>query len=168
MILSRRRVHFYSSIVLCCALPLVFLAGIIWRPRYETTSSADALFVEADFADPEKIGASIDVLSDNGVHITTFAAANSTKSAASIYLQLSPRTVLKQPQLLAYWQPASEPEDELSDRALLLGSLTGTASRLFPLSPETYGKEGTLLLYNPISQNAVVTLSFPAKMTKQP
>ena len=170
MILSRRRAHFYSSIFLCCALPLVFLAGMIWRPRYEATSDADTLFAQAGFAAPneEKLGTTIDSLTASGIKVSAIATADPAQSATPIHIQLSPSSGLKQPELLVYWQPASEPKDALSDRALLLGSLTGSASRVFPLAPETYGKEGTLLLYNPISKNAAVKIPFSAKMTQQP
>lgn len=44
MILSRRKIHLFSSIGLAIILPIIFIVGILCRPTYKTvTSDTDQL-----------------------------------------------------------------------------------------------------------------------------
>lgn len=36
MIISRRKLHLFSSIVLAVLLPIIFVAGLLFRPTYTT------------------------------------------------------------------------------------------------------------------------------------
>ncbi|MGD1854588.1 MAG: hypothetical protein ACFB2W_10080 [Leptolyngbyaceae cyanobacterium] len=38
MIISRRKVHLFSSIALAIIMPIIFIAGILWRPTYATVT----------------------------------------------------------------------------------------------------------------------------------
>ena len=40
MIISRRKLHLVSSIALAIILPIIFVAGLIFRPSYDTISPA--------------------------------------------------------------------------------------------------------------------------------
>ncbi len=40
MIISRRKIHLFSSIALAIMMPIIFIAGILFRPAY-TTITAD-------------------------------------------------------------------------------------------------------------------------------
>lgn len=38
MIISRRKLHLFSSIALAILLPIIFIAGIVFRPTYATVT----------------------------------------------------------------------------------------------------------------------------------
>lgn len=38
MIISRRKIHLYASIALAVILPIIFIAGICFRPTYATVT----------------------------------------------------------------------------------------------------------------------------------
>ncbi|MEM1239521.1 MAG: hypothetical protein AAGI45_06765 [Cyanobacteria bacterium P01_H01_bin.26] len=40
MIISRRKIHLVSSIALAVVLPIVFIAGLLLRPTYDTVTPA--------------------------------------------------------------------------------------------------------------------------------
>ncbi|MEA5467092.1 hypothetical protein [Leptothoe sp. PORK10 BA2] len=49
MLISRRKAHLWSSIVLAIVLPLLFIVGVLFRPVYGPVSEpAEALFQQAE------------------------------------------------------------------------------------------------------------------------
>ena len=40
MIISRRKVHLFTSIALAIVLPIIFIAGLVFRPTYATVTPA--------------------------------------------------------------------------------------------------------------------------------
>lgn len=153
MILSRRKAHFYAVVTLASTLPILFLAGLLLRPGIPTTDDAvDELFAianfsidntEAPFSEPSS------QLSDQGIKIR--AEVTSAPKGLTI-LAVQPE-VIQFADVLVYWQegnpPSKDSEDPvISDRAVLLGQLSGQSRRHFRLSPELQGQQGQLILYS--------------------
>ncbi|MEM8612194.1 MAG: hypothetical protein AAGF93_09270 [Cyanobacteria bacterium P01_H01_bin.105] len=48
MIISRRKIHFFSSIALAIVMPIIFIAGLLFRPTYATvTPDTDQLLSQS-------------------------------------------------------------------------------------------------------------------------
>ena len=195
MILSRRRVHFYSSITLVCLLPLGFLAAMLLLPKYQATEGASALFEQAGFAATADSGTTN--AEDRGTPIaSTELQAKGTKLQAQtfvvegdrktpIVLELKPAWAIRRPDVLVYWAAAdgkAEPANtadkeqpkpseaeakpmEIGEDFILLGKLSGPSRRVFSLPPELYGKEGQLILYSQVQQFRVAEFPFPTHLT---
>lgn len=151
MILSRRKVHFYASLTLACVLPLIFLAGLIFRPKVPTVGeAADELFAIADFSTdtpdsplPERA----EVLSEDGVQLLTAV----TTVGSSTVLEVQPTEVIQLADVLVYWQAGERSPDAdvpVPEDAVLLGYLSGTRQRQFPVPVELQEQQGHLLLYS--------------------
>lgn len=57
MIISRRKVHLFSSIALAVLLPIIFVASLVFRPTYATvTPDTDQLLSQA--SDPAMVAQS--------------------------------------------------------------------------------------------------------------
>ncbi|HTF88440.1 MAG TPA: hypothetical protein VK843_08525 [Planctomycetota bacterium] len=70
-------------------------------------------------------------------------------------LELTPRRDLELPDVLVYWS-ATDSNEGLPAKSLLLGSLAGTEARLFSLPKEARG--GRLFLYSLAHQELVASL----------
>ncbi len=170
MILSRRRAHLYSSILLVCLLPIGFLAGILLRPQFEAVQgTTDVLFEKGGFAAANLKGNVTPIasteLGDKGIQlqVQTFLAEDG--DTTEILLELKPAAVIQLPDLLVYWQEGEEAPGEIGDRSVFLGTLSGESSRVFTLPPQVRGKAGYLIVYTQVDQELVAAPPFPASMT---
>ncbi|PZD73608.1 hypothetical protein C1752_01913 [Acaryochloris thomasi RCC1774] len=159
MILARRQAHFYAAIALACALPVVFLAGLLLRPAIPTVDeSVDELFAIANF--PNKTEA-IDsaILSAENVRIR----AEIINDSESKFLDLQPVDNLQSADVLVYWQAGEAPARDaqtVDSSAVLLGQLSGNRRRRFRLPTEIQGQQGHLLLYSRGQKTLVATFPF--------
>lgn len=48
MIISRRKIHLYASIALAVILPIIFIAGIVFRPTYATVTDDTGKLLSQD------------------------------------------------------------------------------------------------------------------------
>ncbi|MCG8367349.1 MAG: hypothetical protein MJA27_28935 [Pseudanabaenales cyanobacterium] len=165
-ILARRRAHFYSSIVLACLLPIVFLIGVCLQPQVATLGNPTAaLFASSGAASvkAEVRGKAIanQQLSAAGVQLQATAFDHN----GQIWLTLQPAWPIKLPDPLIYWQKGDQAPEALAEDAVLLGGLSGTSRRAYPLPPSLKGQAGYLVLYSPIGQKVSSTFPFPVAMT---
>ena len=165
-ILARRKAHFYSSIVLACLLPIVFLVGVFLQPQVaEVGDSTEALFASSGAAsvNAEVAGAAIasQQLSAAGVQLQ----AATFDQDGQIWLTLQPAWSIKLPDPLIYWQGGDQAPEALAEDAILLGGLSGTSRRAYQLPQQIKGQTGYLVLYSPIGQKVSSTFPFPAAMT---
>ena len=172
MIYARRKTHFFSFITLACVLPVVFIAGILWRPKFEPVDETSAvLFHRAGFT-PETIEGKItpiasEQLSAEGVQLKAETSLlKKYGEEHKILLILEPSTAIVFPDLLVYWQQGKKPPTDIGERSILLGKLAGTSRRMFTLPQGVEGKEGYLILYSLGQQTLVSTIPFPSSMTK--
>ncbi|MBE9040860.1 hypothetical protein IQ235_08715 [Oscillatoriales cyanobacterium LEGE 11467] len=158
MILSRRKTHFYASVVLACTLSLVFLAGLLWRPTIPVVNeSVDELFAIANFATDDRTATPPDGaqrISGDGIEVfaETIAA-----SGGAAFLEVQPVRSLQYANVLVYWQAGDRPPEAaedatptqtISQNAVLLGQLSGTSRRRFPLPASIQGQDGHLIFYS--------------------
>ncbi|NEQ97672.1 MAG: hypothetical protein F6K30_13300 [Cyanothece sp. SIO2G6] len=183
MILSRRKTHFYASIALAVTLPIVFFAGLFWRPGTPivdgtANQSLEELFAIAQFPTTTSTLDNADILSEGAIQLRAIA----TEANGQPVLELQPVTAIQAADILVYWQPgsaatepapepATEPAPEparepatentnpISETAVLLGQLAGDRPRRFPLPANLPGQTGSLILYSN-GQNAVLA-TFP-------
>ena len=161
MILSRRRVHLYSSTALALLLPIVFIAGVGFRPRYPANSEA-AGPAFAGFATASEAEAAIANFPKEEL---ARAFVNPTLSSAdgdALQLELQPKSPPSFPDPLLYWQEGSEPPEELGANAILLGPFVGTSRRIFSLPPQARSKNGYLAVYSGLTGEIAVTFALPA------
>ncbi|MBE9070876.1 hypothetical protein IQ260_30015 [Leptolyngbya cf. ectocarpi LEGE 11479] len=50
MIISRRKLHLFSSIALAVLLPIIFIAGLLFRPTYATVTPDTEKLLSQDAA----------------------------------------------------------------------------------------------------------------------
>ena len=158
MIGARRRSHAIAFSVLAVLLPLCFVAGVWWRPVYPSLDgSAAELF--------ERAGFTLGTLSQNDrwaaiafKRMTAgnyqFDLAERVTDSGAVQVAIAPVEVILQPDVLVYWDSSATPPQEISESALLLGALSGTARKQFVL-PEGAQPPGHLLIYSH-GQNAVL------------
>lgn len=158
MILSRRKAHFYLVSALCCVVPLVTIAALIWRPSVPI-SDADTLFTAAKFAksDENPEITKLKPLSIKNLSVVTKLVKGSD---SQVYLQLHPKEALEFSDILVYWLPAQAKPDTIDDSARLLGQLSGTSRRQFPLSPDLINASGQLLFFSQGQQQTIATVPF--------
>jgi len=161
MILSRRQAHFYIIASLAGILPLVFLAGLIWRPSFPTVdNSTDELFATANFSGEE--AASIiasETLSVNEISIVVSAGELASGDRVLI---LEPSQPLRFSDVLVYW--TSEAAEEINEEAILLGQLSGTSQKQFPLSANILEESGQLIFYSLSQDSAIAAVSLPPSL----
>ena len=165
-ILARRKAHFYSSIVLACLLPIVFLAGVFLQPQVTAVSDPTAVLFAASGA------ASVNAeVGGDAIASQPLSAAGVQLQAATfdhegqVWLTLQPAWPIKLPDPLVYWQGGDQAPAALADDAILLGGLSGTSRRAYRLPQQVTGQAGYLVLYSPIGQTVSSTFPFPAAMT---
>ena len=165
MILSRRKVHFFSFIALSCLLPICFLAGVFLRPSYDAVEEPE-LFAKAGFAaasqKEEKEEISSQVIGADNIQLQ---AASFRQKDGKVVLEIEPSSALEFADLLVYWQAGSNKPEAIANSSILLGSLAGTSRRRFSLPPTILGKNGHLLLYSQGQKTLAVAIELPAEMT---
>ena len=156
MIGARRRSHVIAFSVLAILLPLCFVAGVWLRPVYLPLdgSSAD-LFNQAGFSIGEfslgevSIGDGWEPASFKPVNAGgyQFELAERVTDSGSLQVAIAPTDVILQPDVLVYWDRSAIPPEEIGDRTVLLGALSGTALKQFLLPPNAQSP-GHLLVYS--------------------
>ncbi|MEM9273472.1 MAG: hypothetical protein AAGA80_10990 [Cyanobacteria bacterium P01_F01_bin.143] len=175
MILERRKIHFYSAIALAIILPIVFIWGTVARPFYNirnqslpphwqspemkllgapiqsqilTNTQLAAAINSSDF--PKVLDS--EILLNVALEI---AVRNNNSNSFSNSLVITPKSILKFPDPLLYWQPNQETPTEIDDSMILLGALPGKASNIykkpryvFNLPPQALDQNGSLVLYS--------------------
>lgn len=162
MILSRRQAHFYIIVALSCALPLVFLAGLIWRPSVPTVDEgADDLFAAANFATaaPETVIGS-EAIAVSGVDVQAETAAID----GQLLLRLTPTQPLQFADILVYWVAGETVPEAIAADALLLGPLAGDSTRGFPLPEAVQEQSGQLLFYSRAQDTLITATPLPATL----
>ena len=155
MILSRRKAHFYMWIGLAGLLPIVFLAGLIWRPTVPTVDEGtDELFAAANFPTADEAAAvTSETVAVNGIDVL-LATAESPDS--TLVLTVQPTRPLQFSDALVYWTPEESAPEMVGAEAVLLGQLSGTSRRQFPVLPEMQRESGHLLFFSR-GQNTVIS-----------
>lgn len=166
MILSRRQTHFFAFSALAILLPLCFMAGIALRPSYVSSSTPAPveLLERAGFAVTPSVEtiASTD-LSEGSI---TLNVETGFDDRDRLILTLQPAAPILRPDLLVYWEDVNASPEELSEDALLLGSLSGVSRRQFFLPDTMRDKEGYLILYSQVQQELITAFSLPADLLK--
>ena len=165
-ILARRRAHFYSSIVLACLLPIVFLIGVCLQPQVTAVGDPTAALFAASGAasvNAEVAGDEIasEQLSAAGVQLQ----ASTFDHNGQLWLTLKPTGSIKLPDPLIYWQKGEQAPTALAEDAVFLGGLSGISRRAYPLPQQVKGQAGYLILYTPVGHRVNSTFPFPATMT---
>lgn len=161
MIFSHRKAHFFMIATLSGLLPLIFLAGLIWRPTIPTVDeSADELFAAANFS-PREDNVAIASSQEFTVEGVTIDAAIASTQGETVLL-LHPLQPLKFSDVLVYWTPTEV--EEINDEALLLGSLSGTSRRRLLFPEEVDLQAGYLLFYSRGQNQAIASVVFPAEL----
>lgn len=150
MIFSRRKTHFYLMVCLGVSLPGIFFAGLWLRPSIPMADdSVEGLFTQASFPSLEggqtKSNASLPVNDiDIGVQIIQTASSDS-------FIILEPSQNLQLSDVLVYWKSGNVDPDSLEsidETAILLGQLSGTSRRQFPIAKDILSRSGHLLFYS--------------------
>lgn len=151
MIGARRRSHVIAFSVLAILLPLCFVAGIWMRPVYSSldVSSTD-LFSQVGFSIGEfSIRDGWEPASFE--HVTAgdyqFELAERVTESGVVQVAIAPTEVILQPDVLLYWDSSATLPEEIGDRTVLLGALSGTALKQFSL-PREARSSGHLLVYS--------------------
>ena len=166
MIQSRRKAHFFSSVVLVCLLPIIFIAGILGRPKIPPVTDS-RVFEQAGFIPPEN-SEKVPIAAEELIAAEVPIKAQTLQQQNQLFLELEPTSALLFPDLLLYWQSGEELPTDLTTSSILLGSLSGTSRRRFPIIQEMQGQEGYLILYSLGDKKLVATLPLPASMTQKP
>lgn len=164
MILSRRKAHFYIVVFLSCTLPMVFLAGLLWRPSTPNVDeTTDPLFAAANFLpgdDKVRVIAS-ETLSIQGINLL---AETSKSSEGMLFLDLQPSQALLFSDLLVYWITEDSTPDTVSDEAILLGNLSGSSRRHFSVTSKMQKQPGHLLFYSRSRDKVIGSTPLPSSL----
>ncbi len=153
MILSQRKAHFLSSIALACLVPLLFFIGVIFRPSYGIVNeSVQPLFTISGVSSAVEKNANTQIdstqLNDGKIQLMVNTFTTLTRGTKFIILEVEPTKTLKIPDPLLYWQAGTEKPTQLSEDAILLGSLAGTSRRSFILPSQASGQKGQLIIFS--------------------
>jgi hypothetical protein len=153
MILARRKVHFFSFIVLACIVPLLFFIGIFFRPDYGIVSdSAKPLFVISGASSvieqsSNRLINSTELI-DAKIQLKVKTLLTNIEGKKIVILEVEPTKLVKIPDPLLYWQTGNEKPTQITENAFLLGSLAGTSSRKFILPPQAINQKGQLIVFS--------------------
>lgn len=164
MNLSRRKAHFYAVLGLSCTLPLVFLAGLAWRPAIPTVDDApEELFAATNFATANSSDAVVasEVLSVQGISVRVDATG---PVGQDLFLQLQPSQPLQFADVLVYWVAGETPPETPPETAVLLGQLSGTSRRIFPVPEAIREQPGQLLFYSRGQSTVIDTAVLPPNL----
>ena len=149
MIGARRRSHAIAFSVLAILLPLCFVAGLWGRPVYPPlSSSASELLAQAGFSIGER-SAEDRWESTERVDVGDyqFELAKRVTGAGAVQVAIAPLEVILQPDVLVYWDKSGTSPEDVGDRTVLLGALSGTARKQFTL-PLGEQPPGFLTIYS--------------------
>jgi len=164
MILSRRKAHFYTVAILSGVLPLVFFAGLLWRPSIPTVDeTTDELFAAANFSSQEY---ATSVIASESLSINSFEvlAETSKSTRGAIFLELEPTEALPFSNILVYWRPGESAPETVDEKAVLLGQLSGSSRRRFPVSSAMQKQSGHLLFYSHGQAQAIGSTPLPSNL----
>ncbi|MEM9487152.1 MAG: hypothetical protein AAGA83_26060 [Cyanobacteria bacterium P01_F01_bin.116] len=162
MILSRRKAHFYMWVGLAGLLPIVFLAGLIWRPAIPTVDEAtDNLFAAANFPTTNADALASETIVVNGTNVQVEATETANSDLA---LTLIPTQPLQFSNILVYWTPGDAAPESVEADAILLGQLSGTSPRKFPVSSAMQTQSGHLLFYSRGQSSAIAAVPLPKSL----
>lgn len=162
MILSRRQAHFYTVVCLAGILPLVFLAGLIWRPSFPTVDeSTDELFAVANFSSEEGTTIASEMLSVDEINIV---ASTTELASGNLVLILEPLQPLRFSDVLVYWTTEDASPESLNEDAILLGQLSGTSRKQLPLFARILEEQGQLIFYSLGQNSAIAAVPLPPSL----
>ena len=164
MILSRRKAHFQILVFLSGTVPLIFLAGLLWRPAIPTVGeSTDELFAAANFSLRED---SVGIVAMETLTISQaeIIAAISKSDGGDLFLILQPSRSLQFPDLLVYWSGGDLAPETANEEAILLGQLSGRRRRQFSLTSQMQEEPGYLLFYSRGQDKAIASTPLPASL----
>ncbi len=163
MIQSHRKTHFYTVIFLSCSLPLVFLLGLLWRPKVPTVDKqSDKLFSQANFfsaGEDYKVIAS-ENLTVNNIDILTELVSS---SQGTKYLSLQPSQAVQLSDVLVYL--TNKESETVNKDAILLGQLSGVNRRYFPISQQSQKEPKYLLFYSLGQDKAIASIPLPSSLS---
>jgi len=152
VILSRRRLHRRMFTALAFIVPAMLGAALIWRPTVPPVADIDpALRAPGGFPDPGEWRPRV---VDTGKH-TFQVQGRANPDGKGATLVIRPETVLLKPDLLVYWAPRDDVAQQITDDAILVGSLSGTSRRLLRLPEAAASGDGELLVYSLAHQEIV-------------
>ncbi|MGH7491347.1 MAG: hypothetical protein ACREOO_03020 [bacterium] len=159
MILSLRKRHrlIFSSMVL--VLPVVFVAGILFRAAPKPTNAGPALQLESGATLARYIFETEDLWPAAKIITRVFA---DSLPPALLAVELQPQEAAALPEVLVYWKaglPAVE-AGSLQD-AVLLGTLRGKQRRRLLLPQQAAQTDGHLLLFSLPHQSVWAQASLP-------
>ncbi|NEP09790.1 MAG: hypothetical protein F6K14_06115 [Symploca sp. SIO2C1] len=162
MILSRRKAHFYTVVILSAVLPLVFFAGLLWRPSIPTVDeTTDELFAAANF--PSQKDAAGVIASETLLVNSIKVLAETSKSYdGAMFLELEPTEALQFSNILVYWRAGNSAPNTVDEKALLLGQLSGSSRRRFSVPSAMQGQSGHLLFYSRGQDEVIGSSPLPA------
>jgi len=164
MILSRRKAHFYTVVILSGVLPLVFFAGLLWRASIPTVDeTTDQLFAAANFPSQED---ATDIIASETLLVNNIKVlAETSKSAeGAMFLKLEPTEALQFSNILVYWTAGNSAPNTVDEKALLLGQLSGSSRRRFPVPSAMEGQPGHLLFYSRGQNKAIGSTPLPPNL----
>lgn len=168
MILSRRKLHFFSFIVLAFILPIVFLTGVFLQPEVTSAGSTiEPLFALSGsaLANSASKGSLINSTDLTSATIQLKAETFESTGNEQVILDVAPAQIIQLPEPLLYWQSGNEAPTEIRNDTILLGTLSGNSRRSFALPQESLGIDGNLVIYSLVLQEIAETFPFPASMT---
>ena len=159
MIRPLRRLHRGGMVVLGLVVPAGLLLALRARVEIPTNDSPLPLLGPAM---PETDGRDLsDIWTD--VDVETRVWSEGWEGAP--LLLLAPRTDLRRPDVLLYWEDAATvraEDDQPAPTARLLGSVAGTAARIFALPGDARTHDGRLVLYSMAHRAILHTATLPA------
>lgn len=157
MIIARRKVHFFSVIILGIILPITFIFGVLFQPEYPIVDSASgSLFTQAGMVITEGSAPSNEIVLDSDdirLQVRVVGA-----SRREVEVEITPLTPLLFPDPLLYWHGGSDTPESLEPDSRLLGVIGGRSTRGFAI-PSRSNQEGHLILYSQ-GYSEIIT-SFP-------
>lgn len=149
MIIDRRKAHLSSFIILVVLLPLIFFIGVILRPEYLKVNNQDIQAIMRPELvtinnQPQVKTISSQKISSGNIQLQ----AQTFKADNSLILQLKILAKIHIPDPLIYWQKGSQVPTEITEKSILLGTLSTKSSQAFTLTEEMSKNEGNLILYS--------------------
>ena len=129
--------------LLCVALPIGFVAGLLVRPEFPVQAADPALRLPTGAAGAENGWRYFELEAGGELALRVVGEDGGT------LLEIQPEADPQRPDVLVYWSAAvPEESSALPAGAALLGALSGAELRRLPLPAGTSGDEGTLYLYS--------------------
>jgi len=163
MIRARRNAHVYMMTGLAGILPIVFLAGLLYRPAPTLDSAADGQSAAVDAPITSQASfVSRSTVVVNGIDVQVATA----ETTSGLVLLLTPTQALPFSDLLVYWSPGESPPTDVSADAFLLGQLSGSRRHQLPGVTEMQTESGYLLFYS--RDQAMAIAAVPLSQSRFP